>query len=76
MDTQLGIGIVGATLILLAFLLRKHPKWGTGTAPYQITNVCGAALLTYYAWVGEVWPFVVLNGVWMLDAARALLKRL
>ncbi len=69
------LGIVGAALILVGFLLRKHEKWGIGTVPYQLLNLVGSLALVAYAWEGAVWPFVVLNAVWAADSFFALVRR-
>ena len=58
------VGSAGVGLLLLAFVLNllrmlseKHPA-------YLTMNVLGAALAAWYAWVGGVVPFVILESVW------------
>ncbi|OGY98665.1 MAG: hypothetical protein A2855_01395 [Candidatus Liptonbacteria bacterium RIFCSPHIGHO2_01_FULL_57_28] len=68
--TDLLIGIAGATLILLAFVLNELHIWSEDSLAYDVTNFIGGALLVWYAWLIHSWPFVVLNGVWTLVALR------
>ena len=69
-------GIIGAAIILLAFLLNQVGKWSSETLSYDIANAIGAGFLIYYAYTLESWPFVALNTVWFLmsaiDVVRAL----
>lgn len=73
MDIVDGIGALGAGLILAGFLLRASAQYGVGTVLYGMLNVLGAGILIWYGWVTGVWPFVILNGVWFLDAMRILI---
>jgi hypothetical protein len=72
MDIYYGLGIFGAGLILLAFIFRKNKKYGVSTKPYLWLNLLGSLFLVIYAWEGQVWPFVVLNGVWFIDSLRGI----
>lgn len=63
-DLALGMGIVGAALILFAFLLNQLDLWHNDYLLYDVTNFVGSALLVYYAWDGASYPFLVLNTVW------------
>jgi len=69
------IGTLGVGFILLGFLLRRSKQYGVGTLPYQLINLFGAAILIWYAWATETWPFLLLNVVWLADALRALTKK-
>ena len=69
------IGTVGATLVLIAFLLRNNKQYGNGTQIYLLLNFFGAGFLLYYAYIGKAWPFVVLDLVWTINAAWGLIRR-
>lgn len=73
MDIYYGLGILGAGLVLLGFLLRKNKQYGVGTKCYLYINLLGSLCLVTYAWEGSVWPFVVLNAVWLADSVRGLI---
>lgn len=64
------IGTLGATLILIAFVLNQLHVWKDDEFRYDIVNVLGAALLVVYAILLRSWPFAVLNGVWTLVSLR------
>ena len=65
-------GWVGASLILLAYLLLSMGKV-TGQSPlYQWMNVVGAAGFTINGWWHGAIPSAVLNVIWMLIGGVAL----
>ena len=68
------LGILGASLILLGFLLRGNKKYGIGTFPYQIINLTGSVFLVLYAIDGNVLPFIILNTVWAGDSSLAMMR--
>ncbi len=76
---QTGIGIVGAGLILIAFVLEQSHRWRDDELRYDVVNFIGGALLVLYALLVRAYPFAVLNGVWALvslrDTVRDLQKR-
>jgi hypothetical protein len=74
MDTIDIIGTIGAGLILIGFVARKSKTYGIGTVIYQDLNIFGAGILIWYGWVNGVWPFVILNIIWLADALRALMS--
>ena len=67
-------GIIGVVCILVAFLLDEFSKVNTKTVSYNLLNIMGSGLLMYYAYTLQSWPFVVLNGVWLLAAVIKLVK--
>ena len=67
---ELIIGIAGAALILLAFILSETHVWSEDDLTYDAVNLIGAALLIWYSWLIHSWPFAILNGVWALVALR------
>ena len=69
------IGIIGMFCILLAFILDEFvKKFNQDTMSYNLLNVLGAGLLAYYAYVSAVWPFLILNLVWVIVAVVKLIK--
>lgn len=64
------IGTIGATLILIAFVLNQLHVWKDRDLRYDIVNVLGGALLVTYAVLINSWPFAVLNSVWTLVSLR------
>ena len=65
-------GWIGATLILLAYLLLSMGKV-TGQSPlYQWMNVVGAAGFIVNGWWHGALPSAVLNVIWMLIGGVAL----
>ena len=67
-------GIIGVFCILVAFLLDEFSKINTKTVSYNLLNILGSGLLMYYAYTLESWPFVALNGVWLIAAVIKLIK--
>jgi hypothetical protein len=75
MDIVTLIGVVGAATILLAFTMNQLGKWSTESRVYDGVNAIGGFLLLAYSYLIESWPFLVLNLVWFLVAARDLVRR-
>lgn len=73
-DTITLIGVIGAAAILVAFTMNQLGKWSTESRTYDGVNALGGFLLLTYSYLIESWPFLVLNLVWFLVAARDLLK--
>ena len=71
---SLAAGIIGVICILVAFLLDEFSKVNTKTVPYNLLNILGSGLLMYYAYTLQSWPFVALNGVWLIAAAIKLIR--
>lgn len=69
------IGIIGLLFILSAFILDEFSKkFNQDTVQYNVFNMIGSALLAWYAYTLNGWPFVVLNIVWFLVAGYKLVK--
>jgi hypothetical protein len=69
MEVNLIIGILGMSLILIAFILTEFvKKWNPNTIQFNLINLFGALLLTYYAYTLGSWPFMILNIVWVFVA--------
>lgn len=76
MDSVLLVGIVGAAILLLAFVFDELNIVPDDSAWLHGLNFCGAAFLLWYAVLLHSWPFIVLEGIWALVALWYLLKRL
>ena len=65
-----GIGIIGAMLILVGFVLNELHKLDQDSLAYDLINLVGSCLLTIYAWLLGSIPFFVLNMIWALLSLR------
>ena len=69
------IGVIGMILIVVGFVLDEFwDKFNPNTVRYNLINLFGSALLIYYAFSLNSWPFIVLNVVWFLAASVKLVK--
>lgn len=66
-------GIIGATLILLAFILNQTNKLSNDNFYYDLLNFVGSFLLVIYAIVTGAIPFLILNTVWAVASLRDLI---
>lgn len=69
------IGFAGVALLLIAFLLNLFKFMRSDGYPYTILNFVGAALACYSSYLIRFMPFVVLEGVWALVAAGAIIRK-
>ena len=69
------IGSAGVALLLLAFLLSLLKVLRLEGYPYATLNLVGAALACYSSWLISFMPFVVLEGVWAIVAAGAVVRK-
>ncbi len=67
------LGIVGATLILVAFVLEQTKIWNSEMLKYDLVNLVGGVLLVYYGIKIKGYPFVVLNSIWTLVSLRSVI---
>ena len=68
------VSLIGAALILLAFIGLQRGWWAAADRRYLWYNLFGAALLTAVAvWDRRV-GFVVLEGVWSIVSAASLIR--
>jgi hypothetical protein len=70
-----GVQIVGAMLILLAYVLAHTGRWRPHAYPYLWANLIGAGVLTVSAFSERQWGFVLLEAVWTVAAAVGIVQR-
>jgi len=70
MDTPTIIGALGATLILIAFILNQLNKWEKTDMSYDLVNLIGSILLIIFSYLISAWPFIILNSVWAVVSLR------
>jgi len=58
------LGVVGATCILIAFIIGNYNDLDKRTRIDELLNLLGSLLLLAYAIDGGLWPFIILNTVW------------
>ncbi len=68
------IGSIGVGILLLAFLLNMLKVIRTDGLPYCMMNLTGGAMSCYASWLISYLPFVILEGVWALVAAVAIVR--
>ncbi len=70
------VQIVGAILILVAFVLGQFRVLKLESYAYLWLNFVGSVVLTVDAWHGQQWGFVLLEGVWALVSIWSIVARL
>ncbi len=70
------IGISGAAIILVAFLLNQLNKWKNDSFIYDFANFIGSLLLVIYAILLSSYPFLILNGVWAAFSLKDVVRKL
>ena len=67
------IGTLGLLLLLSAFVLNQLKILNTETRIYNLLNIAGGGLLSYYAITLNSIPFLILELVWALFALFKLI---
>ena len=67
--------VIGALLILAAFVLAQVRRLDPHAYPYLVLNLVGSALLAVLAYVDQQWGFLLLEGVWAVVSAWGLVAR-
>jgi hypothetical protein len=70
-----GLQIVGAVLILTAYLMAQFRRHVTDTVGYLCLNLLGAGILAWLAGAGHLWGFLLLEATWSAVAAFALVSK-
>jgi hypothetical protein len=74
MDTTTIVGILGATIILITFLLNQFGRLSAESRWYDGLNALGSLLLIVYAYILWSIPFMILNSVWFLVSLRDVIR--
>ena len=68
------IGTIGVGLILLAYFCNTF-SWIHGKSKlFFLLNIAGAGLACYASWLIHYWPFVILEGTWLVVSVIGLFK--
>jgi hypothetical protein len=73
--TEQAVQILGAVLILAAFVLAQARVLTQDSYAYLVPNLLGALVLTADAWLGRQWGFVLLEGVWAIVSFWGIVAR-
>lgn len=71
-----GIQIAGAILILIAFIAAQRDLMSPRSIAYLVLNLIGSAALAVLALLDSDWGFLLLEAVWAVVSAGALIERL
>jgi hypothetical protein len=74
MINALYFGITGMLLLLISFVTEVLRLLHRAHFVYLLLNFLGSAAMTYYAFVINSWPFLILNGVWALFSLYGLIR--
>ena len=70
------VQIVGALLILAAFVAAQYGVMRPDAPGYLLLNLVGATILTADAWIGRQWGFFLLEAVWAVVSLAGLARAL
>ena len=68
------VSLVGSLLILTAFSANQLGRMTAQQRSYTLLNLFGAGILAVVALLEEQWGFLLLEGVWTLVSAYALVR--
>lgn len=69
------ISLLGAFLILAAYVANQRGWMGPRNPGYNLMNLAGALLLLWVALVDWRWGFILLEAVWALVSIPPLFRR-
>ncbi len=67
------IGTIGVGLILIAYFLGTEKLIKQDGKLFYVMNIIGAGLACYASLLISYWPFVILEGTWVLVSIYGLL---
>ncbi len=67
------IGTAGVSILLLAFLLNLFKIISQASLTYILLNLVGAAIACYASVLLSYWPFIILEGIWMVVSLISLI---
>ncbi len=70
MNITLMIGVMGALIVLVFFILEQTHKISNDSIWYDFGNFVGSSLLVIYAILLSSIPFIILNGFWAIFSLR------
>lgn len=70
MDTPFIIGLIGTTLVLVAFFFAQVHRWRDDFLLYDSFNFIGALFLLYYAASLNSIPFTISSTAWAILSLR------
>ncbi len=68
------IGTLGVGLILIAYFLGTEKLIKNDGKLFYVMNIIGATLACYASLLIEYWPFVILEGTWVLVSMYGLMR--
>ena len=68
------IGIIGVGLILAAYFLNTFNLLPKESKLFFLMNIMGAGVACYASWLINYWPFVILEGAWVIVSVIGLIK--
>lgn len=69
------IGFIGVFQILLAYCLNMLNKLSSNDLSFIFLNLVGSAMACLASILLNYWPFIILEGVWVLFSLYALIKQ-
>jgi hypothetical protein len=69
------IGLIGVSLLLLAFFLNLFKFLRSDSYLYMILNLAGGTLACYSSYLINFMPFVLLEGTWAAVAAVGVVRK-
>lgn len=73
LNMQQILQILGAVLILVAYLLAQLRLLNDRSLPYLLLNLAGSAVLAVLAAIGREWGFLLLEGSWAVVSLISLI---
>ena len=70
------VQLIGAVLILAAFVLAQQRRLATDSVPYLALNAAGAVLLAFVAIAGRDIGFMLLEATWAVVSTVGLVRAL
>ena len=70
------IGATGVGLILIAYFASTFNLLKNNSLLFFALNIIGAGLACYASFLINYWPFVILEGTWLLVSLIGLIKAL